>query len=192
MKKEYDFLLKRLEKEINPAIRAAILGRYLSDCLKTNSLNLYETYLINWEKIRFERRGYLESSWNERVRITNCISILNMKMLAYLFNEEKSLEMLDNWAKEAHRANQEKRKHYIMDQYEKYLCFDKNVDVLRELLEVREYKKGLFDYGPYHTEIFPYEYCKPEELIINHEWLKEKQIDESIESLLVEISLLSD
>jgi len=192
VKLEYDILIEKLEKEINPTIRAAILGKYLSDCLKTNSFNLYEAYLINWEKIRFERRGYLQSSWNERVGITNCISVLNMKMLAYLFNEEKSLETLDNWAKEAYRLNQEKRKHYIMDQYEKYLGFNKNIEVLRELLKIRENKRKPFNDGPYHTEIFPYEYCKPEELIIDHNLLSEKHIDESIENLLVKIYLLND
>ena len=192
MDMKHNVLIEKLRKEINPTLKASTIRKYINDSLVNNSISLYEAYMLSLEALRLEREGYIKPAWNKKVYIKQCIAILNMKMLAYLFSESKSMDLLDNWAQEAYKLNREKRKHYVLDKYEKYLDFDKNIEVLKELLKRRKNKSKPFDDGPYHTEIFPFEYCEPEELIINHDLLSEKHIDESIENLLVEINLLDD
>lgn len=186
-------IIDELKSTNHPSVRASILSKYISQSLLNKCINLYEAYLLNWEKINYEREAYVQPAWNKKVQITNCISILNMKMVAYLLNDQLSVIKLSDWALEAYNMNQEKRSHYIMDNYEIYLHAYNDGMLLTKLLSIRSNKISFND-GPFHSEIFPYEYCLFEEYLINKMFFgdSEKYVSNSVEDLLVEISLLDN
>lgn len=172
----------------NPTVKAKNLSFYVSDCLKTNTLNIYEAYLLNWEIINYLREGYILPAWNGRVQISTCLAILNQKLLALIFNDVNCAKQLENWGKEALDLCGERRTHYIMDRYVDFLHIDVNdIGLLRELLSVREnYKTMSDDDGPYHVEVFPYHYFEPEKILLEKRNMNnEKNICIDIETILV-------
>lgn len=191
LKKEIENLISYVKYESNPLIVANKLSYFLSDALREDKLNLYEAFMINWEEIRFRRIGYTKSAWNGKVRIATCLTILNQKLLANVFDEQIGAEELKVWGLEAYNFNDEKRTHYIMDRYNLFLDANDSPILLEELLKAREeYSERGNDNGPYHTEVFPYDFYKPEEILLKkgqNEYIK--NLDESIEDLIVELNM---
>lgn len=186
---ESNELIAKLEEKENPSVKATLLSRYISIALRTDEMTLFEAYNLYKEVIKFTRQSYTEPAWNESVRITTCLQMLNMKMMAYLFSEPKSVGLFDMFAKESYKLNTEKRQHYIMEHYYNYLDFVNNVGELNKLSEIRKSKIKSFDRGPYHTEVFPYEYCSPEELILSSNLLNDKIMREEIENLIIFLNI---
>lgn len=182
-------LIVKLEEKENPSVKAALLSRYVSISLKENDIVLFEAYTIYKEVMKLIRQSYIGLGWNEAVRITTCLQMLNMKMMAYLFGELKSVASFDTLSKEAYKLNAEKRQHYILDYYYHYLDFVNNKDVLKKMSEVRKSGSKPFDKGPYHTEVFPFEYCSPEELIMSSDLLNNKIMREDIENLIIFLNI---
>ncbi len=65
-------------------------------------------------------------------------------------------------------------------------------EFLKSLKDVRASRSKPFDNGPYHTEVFPYNKCKCEELLLQGKTLprRNKKLCGSIENLLVELALI--
>lgn len=185
----YKVIIEKLKKEVNPVVKASIIGRYFNEWIREKKINLYESYLLNAENIRLQREGYLQSGWNKQVQISTCIAVLNMKMMAYLYHEKNAMSLYDSWAKEAYEKNREIRDHYIINDYEKFLDFVNHNESMQQLLDRRNNKRKPFDKGPYHTEIFPYDLCNMEYLIIHGEFLDQKEISDEVEDLIIGINL---
>lgn len=189
-------LLEKLSVSIHPAVRALDISVFVSGMLRENKINLYEAYLLKFEVVSLERLSYLQPAWYNSPHISTCINLLNMKMLAYLYNDDKTAEVLDTWAKEAYNLNHEKRTHYILDSYIEYLNFAQNEQqqqqLLQNLLNIRNNKKKSFNKGPYHSESFPDDYCIPEQMLLDNRFFtdEDKQLGKDIENLLVELNLL--
>lgn len=62
--------------------------------------------------------------------------------------------------------NQDKRPHYILDHYQEYLKETIAPEFLQNLKDIRDSRSKPFDKGPYHTDVFPYNKCKCEELLL--------------------------
>lgn len=182
-------LIEKLEEKENPAVKASLLSRYVSISLKANDITLFEAYSIYKEVMKLIRQSYMGLARNEVVRITTCLQILNMKMMAYLFGESNSVEFFDILAKEAYKLNVEKRQHYILDHYYDYLDFANNKDAPKKMREIRKSRSKPFDKGPYHTDVFPFEYCSAEELIMSSELLNSKIMREDIENLIIILNI---
>lgn len=188
-------LLEEIKKESNPLNIAVEISSFVADFLQNGEISLYEAYSVYWEVIKYERMGYLQLTHRNSVRITTCITILNQKLLADIFDDRAASNKLKEWAVEAYKLNKEKRHHYIMDRFMEFLNANENPKLLEELLQVRKnYDKLSFDDGPYHNEEIPYDCYSFEEILLDNESLRNfrenKTLSEEIENLIVEINLL--
>lgn len=185
-------LLASLAETPNPGVRSVEIGGYLRDARKDHQLTLYEQYVLEMEKLSYERLAWTQPGWSRQVSISDLIKILNLKMMALLFQEKEAAEMWDAWGLEAYRLNQEKRPNYIRDDYLTFLHAEGNPDALAKLLAVRKSRRRPFDKGPYHDEYYPGEQCAYEEMLLQGRFfqVEDRQIRGEIEELLVELYLL--
>jgi len=187
---EVENLIEHIRIQNNPLVLANKISYFIADALKGDQLNLYTAYLLHWEEIRLRRIGYMKLSWGGKVRISTCLAILNQKLLAHMFDEHAGAETLGDWGEEASRLNRENRPHYIMDNYIRYLHAVDSPELLEKLQRVRDRYDTLSDEeGPYHTEVFPYHYYRPEELLLQKTGQVEsrKNLDDEVEKIINEL-----
>lgn len=187
-------LLAELAGTPNPDIRALAIQYYLRDVCKEHPLTLYERYTLEAEAVSYEHQAWTRPGWPRRADITDLIRVLNMKMMALLFQEQEAAEMWDSWGWEVYRLNQEKRPHYILDNYPTFLEAEKDPKALEKLLAARRSRRRPFDKGPYHDEHFPGEQCAYEERLLQGHFFTEedKRLREEVEELIVELYLLQE
>ncbi|GMK47065.1 hypothetical protein PghCCS26_41950 [Paenibacillus glycanilyticus] len=191
MNSEVEILISQIKNQINPIIIANKISHFVSDAMREGKISLYEAYMLNWEEIKHRRLGYIQRAWNGRVRIATCLAILNQKLLAHIFDEQPGAEELKAWGLEAYNLNIEQRTHYILDRYHLFLDTNGSQDLLGKLLDIRNsYDRLSDDNGPYHTEVFPYHFFSPEEILLGRKSGIElkKDLDESIEQLILELN----
>ncbi len=180
--------------QINPGNRALDIGVFVSQGLRDKTLTLYEAYQLSGMKMEFERLAYVQPAWPDRVRITILVELLNLRLLAAVFDEKREEAHWLAYAKEAYDLNREKRPHYILDRYPE--CFQEPIppEFLQTLQAVRAGRSKPFNKGPYHTELFPGDECNCEELLLQGKTLPpaHKTISGVMENLLVELALLLD
>jgi hypothetical protein len=191
LKNEVENLISHIKQEINPLIVANEISYFISDALRDGKISLYDAYMLNWEEIKYRRMGYTQSAWNDNVRIATCLAILNQKLLAHIFDEQIGAEKLNEWGLEAYNLNAEKRAHYIMDSYKLFLDAVQTPELLEKLLDTRKSYDDLSDTeGPYHTEVFPFDFYSPEEILLaNSKTDNKKNLDRDIENLIVELNM---
>lgn len=185
-------IIQIIKNTENPIVKAMNLSFYLSDCLKIKKLSMYEAYLLQWEVINYTRMGYTLPAWSGQVQISTCLTILNQRLLALIFDDMNCAKQLEEWGREAMPLCSEKRTHYIMDRYIEFLGAGYNDDnFFRELLSIRENYASMSDSeGPYHVEVFPYHYFEPERILLEKEDLNiEKNISIDTETILVELNI---
>lgn len=194
LKEKNAALLAKLAETPNPGGRSIEMGAYLRDAREDKQITLYEHYLVEMESLSFERQAWMQPGWANRVRISSLLSVLNMKMMALLFQEKDVAEMLDAWGMEAYQLNQEKRPHYILDDYPTFLRAEKNPEALEKLLAKRRSRRKPFDNGPYHDERFPWDLCVYEERLLQGQLFQaeDKQISAEMEELLADLYLLQE
>lgn len=187
-------LLSKLGETSHPGSRSIRMIGYLRDARKDQQITLYEHYLVETERLSFERQAYLQPAWANKVYISSLLQILNMKMMALLFQEQAAAEMWNGWGMEAYRLNQEKRPHYILDDYPTFLRVEKNPEALSKLLAKRKSRRKPFNNGPYHDERFPWDLCVYEERLLEGRYFgqEDKKISGEIEELLTELYLLQE
>ena len=195
MNEEIFMLLSEIKNESNPSIVAFRISNFVADALNKKSISLYEAYLVTLEELRFKRMSYKQPAWSDSVGIPECLLILNLKLLAHLFEDNQNALRLKEWGIEAFNLNVEKRKHYIMNRYLEFLDASENHLLLQELLKVRnKYNELNFDDGPYHNEKFPYDFYSPEQILLDGntktKYCKDNELSENIGNLIVELNLL--
>lgn len=192
MKEEFKNMLQDVKNTDNPLIKAMSLSVFISNLLRENRINIYEAYLIQGEIINYNREGYTLSAWNDTVQISTCIEILNQRLLALAFKDEKYAHFLREIGLEALHLCKENRTHYIMDNYIEFININDESNVLlQKLYDVRKkYNSLSYSKGPYHIEQFPYHYCEPEKMLLDKVDLQNmKSISTDIETLLIELNI---
>jgi len=194
MKDEIETLLKSIKNKNNPSIIADQISSFIINSFRAEKISLYEAYIVNMEAIKFKRSAYIQPAWNERVRISMCLTLLNQKLLAHIFDDNLVALKVKELAMEAFNLNREKRTHFIMDKYSAFLEANTNCQLLREMLNMRRnYERLSDDEGPFHNETFPYNFYSPEEILLNEDekrkYLSCKTLSEDIEELIVELSI---
>ena len=194
LKEKNSALLAALEETQNPSSRGLRIGFYLRDARADRQVTLYEQYLLETERLSLEHQACVQPGWADRVGISHLVSLLNMKMMALLFQEKEAAEMWDAWGMEAYRLNQEKRPHYILDDYPTFLQAEKHPEALEKLLTWRKRRRKPFSNGPYHDEHFPYDLCAYEEMLLEGRFFRDedREISGDIEDLLTELYLLQE
>lgn len=191
MKKDIDQILQDVRNTDNPVIKAIRLSVHLSKMLKENEINIYEAYLLHGEIINYRREGYILPAWNGTVQISTCLAILNQRLLALAFKDDKYADLLKEFGIEALHLCKEKRAHYVMDSYVEFINIkDQSNNLLQKLCSIRENYNSLSDdEGPYHVEEFPYHYYEPEKILLGTKDMQnEKSISADIETLLIELN----
>lgn len=185
-------LVENVKAQTNPENRSLEIGVFVSKAMREKTINLYEAYLVSGMKMEFTRLSYVQPAWSNRVRITILLELLNLRLLAAAFAETDEEERWVRYAKEAFSMNQEKRPHYILDHYQEYLKETISPEFLQNLKDVRASRSKPFDNGPYHTDLFPFNKCKCEELLLQGKTLphRNKRICDSIANLLAELALI--
>jgi len=185
-------LVENVKAQTNPGNRGLEISVFVSKAMREKEINLYEAYLISGMKMEFARLAYIQPAWPDRVHISILLELLNLRLLAAAFEETDEERRWIGYAKEAFFMNQEKRPHYILDHYPEYLEEAIAPEFLQNLKDVRASRSKPFANGPYHTELFPYNQCKCEELLLQGKTLprRNKKICGSIENLLVELALI--
>lgn len=185
-------LIENVRAETTPANRGLDISVFVSQSLRGKEINLYEAYLLSGMKMEFTRLSYVQPAWSNRVRISILLELLNLRLLAAAFEEKDEEVRWTAYAKEAYSMNQEKRPHYILDHYQKYLEETISPEFLQKLKDIRASRSKPFDNGPYHTDVFPYNKCKCEELLLQGKTLprRSKKVCGTIENLLVELALI--
>ncbi len=184
-------LVENVRAAINPGSRSLEINVFVSKALREKEINLYEAYLVSGMKMEFTRLSYIQPAWSDRVHISILLELLNLRLLAAAFEEKDEERRWTEYAKVAFSMNQEKRPHYILDHYQEYLKETIPPEFLQTLKDVRASRSKPFDNGPYHTDLFPYNRCKCEELLLQGKTLprRNKKICGSIENLLEELAL---
>ncbi len=185
-------LIESVKAQTTPGNRSLDISVFVSQSLRGKELNLYEAYLLSGMKMEFTRLSYVQPAWSNRVRISILLELLNLRLLAAVFEEKSEEVRWTRYAKEAYSMNQEKRPHYILDHYQEYLEETISSEFLQSLKDVRASRSKPFDNGPYHTDVFPYNKCKCEELLLQGKTLprRNKKVCSAIENLLVELALI--
>ncbi len=192
----YNKILQDVRNTDNPAIKAIRLSVHLSDMLRENKINIYEAYLLQGEIISHRREWYILPAWGSTVQcstvqISDCIAILNQRLLALVFKDYKYADLLKDFGIEALHLCKEKRAHYIMDDYMEFININAGADsLLYKLYNARQNYNSLSDEeGPFHVEEFPYHYCEPEKILLGKGNLQSmKSISGDIETLLIELN----
>lgn len=195
MQNDIEFIMKTIKDIKNPVHISDEVSHFVIDSLRDRRINLYEAYMINNEVTRLKRLGYTQPAWNEDVRITTCIYLINQKLLAHIFNDSLMEKQLKVWAVEAFNLNKEKRPHYIMDRFDDFLEACQNPELLLELSDIRSgYEQLDYDEGPYHNEAFPFDFFSPEDILLDKEIKDQcsnnKIISNGIEDLIVGLTLI--
>ena len=193
MKDDMESLINKIKTRVNPSIIADDISSFVINSLREDKINIYEAYMINMEVLRFARLGYIQPAWEKKVGIDECLSILNQKLLAHVFQEYASAEKLKEWGLEAYSRYNLIRHHYIMEEYILYLDANNSTQLLDKLQTNRVYYQELrFDDGPYHVEVFPYHYFSPEKELLENMGKTEydKSLSEDIEDLIVELNMI--
>lgn len=185
-------LVEKVKAQTTPGNRSLEIEIFVSRAMREKEINLYEAYLVSGMKMEFTRLSYVQPAWPGRVRISILLELLNLRLLATAFEEKDEERRWIGYAKEAFSMNQEKRPHYILDHYQAYLEETILPEFLQNLKDVRASRSKPFDNGPYHTELFPYNKCKCEELLLQGKTLprRNKKICGCIENLLAELALI--
>ena len=87
-------ILQDIKNTDNPVMKAIRLSVHLSNMLKENQINIYEAYLLQGEIIHYRREGYTLPAWNDTVQISTCLAILNQRLLALAFKDDKYAGLL--------------------------------------------------------------------------------------------------
>ena len=185
-------LIESVKAQTTPGNRSLDISVFVSQGLRGKELNLYEAYLLSGMKMEFTRLSYVQPAWSNRVRISILLELLNLRLLAAVFEEKGEEVRWTRYAEEAYSMNQERRPHYILDHYQEYLEETISSKLLQSLKDVRSSRSKPFDNGPYHTDVFPYNKCKCEELLLQGKTLprRNKKVCSAIENLLVELVLI--
>ncbi|MDX5993941.1 hypothetical protein [Ectopseudomonas alcaliphila] len=181
-------LRELIANEPNPVLVATELGFFLSDSLEDGSINFYEGFWVADLCVSLLREGYSKAAWSYTVGYQHILSLVMLYVMARYFGEQSQLEKYRSWALEAESHLAESREHYSLSLLERLRNCD-NSGILAELAAVREGNKP-FKHGPYHSEVFPFDYVAPEKELMAGVVSSTKEIRPEIVSLLADIGVV--
>ena len=187
-------LIAELRATNVPDTRSMKILLYAQAARSDKQIGLYEEYLLVSEALAFERQSYIQAAWDRKVYIMHLLPLLNMRMMALLFQEEAAAKKWEAGGMETYRLNRENRPHYILDKYPSFLHGENDPVLLNELLKVRDSRSRPFPKGPYHDEYFPYNPCRYEERLLGKDLFTpgEKFVRSEIEDILVELYIIQN
>jgi hypothetical protein len=168
LEKNIECLYSKIASESHLFIIADSIGFFLADALRKNHLSAYDSYSINYERLRIMHVGYQQLSWGQKPSISTCLDFLNGKLLAHVFNDTQAISKLAEYCHQIYAAVKCKRNHYIINNYNDFCGhFVPDRSCLEQLSRIRLIWETLsFDGGPYHPEFFPWDFMSPENILL--------------------------
>jgi len=180
-----------LERERNPLIVADAIGYFISNELREKRISLYSAFLLHQDELRLRRLGYRQPAWHSRLSISGVLALYMQYLFGLAAGEANVARTVALWLEEDFPLLAEKRKHYIREYLAQLPVIEPSRDQLMELSRIRsKYEELSFDDGPYHTEVFPYDYYSPEDALLGHSTLsiEKGKIEPEVEELMIAIS----
>jgi hypothetical protein len=182
----------RPKSDDNPRVQAGALTRYVSDRIHAGDIDLYSAFQLAHEAVRIHRFSYRQSSWGWTVGIRDLQMTYMLTLTARGLGCSQQAEIAEAWFMEDIPLLDEKRKHHFTEG----LADGKKLLTDRRFLEQlgairRDYDRISDDDGPFHVEVFPYDFAEPEQEVLNpgsrQEFKHSGSIDSEIEEVLVEL-----
>jgi hypothetical protein len=180
-------LRSRIRNQRNPLIIADEIGFFISAALRAGNISLYECYLLCDSQAGLFRQGYLKPAYRYSPGYRRLLSLIMLLLLARYYGDQVLASKHRLWLFEARDKLCERRLHYC-DQLIGFIRNEDERSLLHLLAETRAGEKP-FDDGPYHDEVFPYDYIVPEAELIAERPHGPKDISSDIVDLLVEIEV---
>lgn len=176
----------------HPLIQADELSIYISSRLRDGGVNLYSAFLLEHEAVRIHRNGYLQPAWNHRLSISGLFRIYMNCLTARAFHADKMEAITEDWFSEDISRLQERRPHFFTDRLSKGRSLTTDGAFLQLLSDMRDQYHSLSDDdGPFHVEVFPWDYAAPERELLKPgsqpQFRQTSPIDPEIEDLIVEL-----
>lgn len=180
-----------LDSESNPLIVADAITIFISDGLRNGTISLYSAFLLNHDVLRLRRLGYRQPAWQCRLSISGVLALYMQYLFGLAIGEAKVATVVSGWLGADVSLIAEKRDHYIREYLGRLPDIEPSREQLTELSRIRsEYPTLSDDDGPYHTEVFPYDYFSPEDVLLGRSsaGVDKSRIEPDAESLMLAIS----
>ena len=181
------------ELDNHPAILAQNLDIYVSHRLREDDLDIYSAFLLAMEAARIRRFAYRQPAWPQTLSISGLLALLMLAVTARALRMNQPYEMLKQWFLEDIPLLAEKRQHFLVSRLHAGESLFDDEALLTEIAELRrDYDSLSDDFGPYPSEVFPWDYAAPEGEVLNAgsdpAFQSEQLLDENIGEILVELA----
>ena len=176
----------------HPLIQADELSIYISSRLRDGGVDLYSAFLLEHEARRIRRNGYLQPAWNHRLSISGLLQIYMLCLTASAFGADKMAAAAEDWFRDDISRLQEPRTHFFADRLSDGRALITDGAFLQLLSEMRDRYDSLNDdEGPFHVEVFPWDYAAPERELLKPgsqaQFRQTSPVDPEIGDLIVEL-----
>lgn len=156
-----------LGRESNPLIVSDEISFAVSDGLRDRSMSLYSAFLLNQDVLRLRRIAYRQPAWHYQLSLSGVLALYMQYLFALAIDEASVANTVGNWVAEDFPLLGEKREHYIANYLAQLPAVEPSQEQLLGLSRIRgEYESLPDSDGPYHTEVFPYDYYSPEDALL--------------------------
>ena len=180
-----------LDHEQNPLIVADAVRYFVSDRLREERISLYSAFLLNQDELKLRRIGYRQPAWHHQLSLSDVLAFYMQYLFGLAIGEASISDTVAAWLKEDAPLLGTQRNHYIRDYIARLSPSEPTNTELLELSRIRsQYEDLSDDDGPYHTEVFPYDYYSPEDALLGNltTTLGKVDIVPEVEELMLELS----
>lgn len=176
----------------HPLMQADDLRIYISQRLRDGNVDLYSVFLLEHEALRIRRNGYLQPAWNYKLSISGLLAIYMICLTARAFRADEIAKVAEDWFSDDISRLQEHRHHFFTDRLSDKHALITDDAFLQLLSEMRDRYESLNDDdGPFHVEVFPWDYAAPERELLKPgsqpQFRQTAPVDAEIENLIVEL-----
>jgi hypothetical protein len=182
-----------------PAVQAVELNFYISDRLRSGSIDIHSAFQLHHEAVRIERFSYRQPAWGHRLYLHGLHKIFMHGLTAHALGCKEQAALVEDWFIEDTPLLREDRPHHFGDRVAsgKSLFQDRSflqlLADMRRTCDERLLQGGCLDEDqvPYHFSEFPYSFAAPEQELLwpgtCPEFDRNAPFDHEVEEILVEL-----
>ena len=159
--------------------------------MRNKRISLYSAFLLNQDELSLRRVGYRQPAWRHSLSLSGVLALYMQYLFSLAIGEHNVSRTVQVWLEKDVSLLKSKRAHYI----KKYLAHlssgEPPKDQLLEMSGIRSrYEHLSDDDGPYHTEVFPYDYYSPEDVLLGKSdaCVERSGIEPEVEQLMLAVS----
>lgn len=177
--------------EVNPLIVADEINLRVSEWLRDQSISLYSAFLLNQDELRLRRDGYRQPGWRHELSLSGVLRLYMQYLFSVAVDEPGVASTLAGWLRKDAPLLAEHREHYLLKHLARLADSPPATEVLSEFSSIRaRYETLPDDDGPFHNEVFPYDYCSPEDILLGRSnyTIKKGTIEPKAEKLMLAVA----